>query len=125
MCPCQRAGVELPAIHIGGDEVPHGAWGGTPSVNRYREEHGTVGKRPDGAFNLTSEGFGERKDFSDHEMHGVFNQRVSDMLKEKGVKIAGWQEVVCDRPDSYDQAVAPNTYAVNSWTQSLSTPNAP
>ena len=121
----QRAGVELPAIHIGGDEVPHGAWGGTPSVNRYREEHGTVGKRPDGAFNLTSEGFGERKDFSDHEMHGVFNQRVSDMLKEKGVKIAGWQEVVCDRPESYDQAVAPNTYAVNSWTQSLSTPNAP
>ena len=120
-----EAGVELPAIHIGGDEVPRGAWGGTPSVNRYREEQGTTGKRPNGAFNLTSEGYGVRNDFSDHEMHGVFNQRISDMLKEKGVKISGWQEVVCDRPASYDEAVAPNTYSVNSWTQSLSTPNAP
>lgn len=99
-----RAEVELPAIHIGGDEVPHGAWGGTPSVIKYKEENGIA---------------------NDHDMHAVFNQRASDYLKSKGVKVSGWQEVVCGRTDDYDKAVAPNAYSVNSWTQSLTTPDAP
>lgn len=99
-----EAGVELPAIHIGGDEVPPGSWSGTPSVIRYKEDNGVA---------------------NDHEMHAVFNRRVSDYLKSKGVKVSGWQEVVCWRPDEYNNAVAPNAYSVNSWTQSLSTPDAP
>ena len=99
-----EAGVELPAIHIGGDEVPRGAWGGTPSVIKYKEDHGIA---------------------NDHDMHAVFNQRASDYLKSKGVKVSGWQEVVCGRTDDYNAAVAPNAYSVNSWTQSLTTPDAP
>ncbi|MDE5595452.1 MAG: family 20 glycosylhydrolase [Muribaculaceae bacterium] len=99
-----EAGVELPAIHIGGDEVPRGAWGGTPSVIKYKEEHGIA---------------------NDHDMHAVFNRRASDYLKSKGVKVSGWQEVVCGRTDDYNNAVAPNAYSVNSWTQSLTTPDAP
>lgn len=99
-----RAGVELPAIHIGGDEVPHGAWGGAPSVNKYKEENGVA---------------------SDHDMHAVFNRRLSDYLASRGVKMSGWQEVVCGRAADYNGAVATNTYSVNSWTQSLSSPDAP
>lgn len=99
-----EAGVELPAIHIGGDEVPHGSWSGTPSVIKYKEEHGIA---------------------NDHDMHAVFNRRASDYLKSKGVKVSGWQEVVCGRTDDYNNAVAPNAYSVNSWTQSLTTPDAP
>lgn len=99
-----RAEVELPAIHIGGDEVPHGAWGGAPSVIKYKEENGIA---------------------NDHDMHAVFNRRVSDYLASKGVKVSGWQEVVCGRTDDYNKAVASNAYSVNSWTQSLSTPDAP
>lgn len=99
-----EAGVELPAIHIGGDEVPRGAWGGAPSVIKYKEEHGIA---------------------NDHDMHAVFNRRASDYLKSKGVKVSGWQEVVCGRTNDYNNAVAPNAYSVNSWTQSLTTPDAP
>ena len=99
-----RAGVELPAIHIGGDEVPRGAWGGAPSVIKYKEENGVA---------------------NDHDMHAVFNKRVSDYLASKGVKVSGWQEVACGRSDDYNKAVAPNAYSVNSWTQSLTTPDAP
>lgn len=99
-----EAGVELPAIHIGGDEVPHGAWGGAPSVIKYKAEHGIA---------------------NDHDMHAVFNRRVSDYLASKGVKVSGWQEVVCGRSDDYNKAVADNAYSVNSWTQSLTTPDAP
>lgn len=99
-----RAGVELPAIHIGGDEVPPGAWSGTPSVIKYKQDNGIV---------------------SDHDMHAVFNRRASDYLASKGVKVSGWQEVVCGRSEDYNGAVAPNAYSVNSWTPSLSTPDAP
>ena len=100
----ERAGVELPAIHIGGDEVPHGSWGGAPSVIKYKEENGIA---------------------NDHDMHAVFNRRVSDYLASKGVKVSGWQEVVCGRTDDYNKAVSSNAYSVNSWTQSLTTPDAP
>lgn len=99
-----EAGVELPAIHIGGDEVPHGAWGGAPSVADFKQANSVA---------------------NDHDMHGYFNRRLSDYLASKGVKVSGWQEVVCTRPDDYNNAVAPNTYSVNSWTQSLTTPDAP
>lgn len=99
-----EAGVELPAIHIGGDEVPHGAWGQAPSVVDFKEANGIA---------------------NDHDMHAVFNSRLCDYLASKGVKISGWQEVVCGRTDDYNSAVAPNTYSVNSWTQSLTTPDAP
>ena len=51
-----EADVPLEAIHIGGDEVPSGAWNGRP-------------------------------------LHSVFLGRVADMAKERGVKIAGWQEI--------------------------------
>lgn len=100
----KRAGVELPAIHIGGDEVPHGAWGGAPSVIKYKEENGIA---------------------NDHDMHAVFNRRLSDYLASKGVKVSGWQEVVCGRTDDYNKAVAANSYSVNSWTQSSPAPTAP
>lgn len=99
-----KAEVELPAIHIGGDEVPWGAWSGTPSVIKYKAENNIA---------------------NDHDMHGVFNRRVSDYLKSKGVKVSGWQEVVCFRNGEYNDAVAPNTYSVNSWTQSMTSPDAP
>ena len=52
----ERAGVPLVAIHIGGDEVPHGAWQGK-------------------------------------DLHQQYLRRVAELALEKGVKIAGWQEL--------------------------------
>ena len=56
------AGTPLEAIHIGGDEVPSGAWYGRP-------------------------------------LHATFLGRVADIAKDRGVKIAGWQEIAsCTEP---------------------------
>ena len=52
----ERAGVPLVAIHIGGDEVPRGAWQGK-------------------------------------DLHQQYLRRVAELAVEKGVKIAGWQEL--------------------------------
>lgn len=52
----ERAGVPLVAIHIGGDEVPRGAWQGK-------------------------------------DLHQQYLRRVAELALEKGVKIAGWQEL--------------------------------
>ena len=35
-----EAGVPLPAIHVGGDEVAHGAWTGSPACKQIMEERG-------------------------------------------------------------------------------------
>ena len=56
------AGAPLEAIHIGGDEVPSGAWYCRP-------------------------------------LHATFLGRVADIAKDRGVKIAGWQEIAtCTEP---------------------------
>lgn len=92
-----EACVPLPAIHIGGDEVPHGAWTGSPACRKILEEAGT----------------------DDIEyLNDYFLNRVLDIAEERGVKIAGWQEVC--------QHIAPETFTrlrkslaeANLWTVS-------
>lgn len=89
-----EAGVELPAIHIGGDEVPRNAWGGSPAVKKLMKKHGMK---------------------SEKEVHAYFVKKVNDYLLDKGLKIAGWSEIGTGHSDAYDKAVAPNTYFINCW----------
>ncbi|MDE6207197.1 MAG: family 20 glycosylhydrolase [Muribaculaceae bacterium] len=91
----KEAGVELPAIHIGGDEVPRGAWSGSPAVKAFMEEKG-----------LTSE----------KEVHSYYVQRVADMYARKGVKISGWQEVALRHSPEFNEAVCPQMFSVNCWS---------
>jgi hexosaminidase len=66
-------------IHIGGDEVPKGAWANDPLISPncyaiYQEN------------NFTTQS----------DMQQYFNQKVSDILKKYGKKMAGWGEVIGD-----------------------------
>ena len=78
----REAGVPLPGIHIGGDEVPDGAWAGR-----------------------------DRKEVKD-----LFTKRMVSLARERGIKLAGWQEIV--------QGIHPETLAelkplllfVNAWS---------
>lgn len=72
-----KAGVPLPAIHIGGDEVPSGAWKGK-------------------------------------NLHDDFLVRVAHMAKDKGVKLAGWQEVT----SCGDETLREVLFANNVWNTS-------
>jgi hexosaminidase len=59
-------------VHVGGDEVPSQCWASNPGVQKYMK-----------ANNLTS--------FADLET--LFEQRLLDMLKKKGISYIVWQEI--------------------------------
>ena len=90
-----RAGVPLLAVNIGGDEVPQHAWDGSSSVQHLMKEKGMKDQR---------------------QVHAYFVERVVDIAKEKGIKIAGWEEIALKHSEEYDNNVLPMVEAVNSWT---------
>lgn len=68
----EEAGVPLNMIHVGGDEVPEGAWTESPVCDQYMEEHNI-----------------ERAS----DLFGHFFTRLESMLEERGLQMAGWEEV--------------------------------
>lgn len=90
----KEAGVPLLGIHIGGDEVPRGAWNGSPAVAALMEKEGLK---------------------NDKEIHAYFVKRIRDMYAAKGVLIGGWQEVALRHPDEYNKLVCPSVFMVNCW----------
>jgi hexosaminidase len=68
-----EAKVPLEIFHIGGDEVPKGAWTKSPLVD---------------SLMIT------RKDIKHFEnMHAYFTERACEIISKKGLKIAGWEEI--------------------------------
>ena len=68
----KEAGAELTTIHIGGDEVPSGAWLGDPTCQKLMQDNGWTDP-------------GMLKDY--------YISKVMDIAASRGLKIAGWQEV--------------------------------
>jgi len=95
-----EAGVPLPAIHIGGDEVAAGAWSGAPSVQRMMRR-----------LNLTEQ----------TQVHAEFVKRISRMLADKGITVNGWQEIGVGHNSDFDTLVAPTVGGLNFWTVTRST----
>ncbi len=73
----QDAGVPLKTIHVGGDEVPEGVWNGSPSCLDL----------------LTQLPQGNPKDI----LTQYFLTRLDNMLDERGIQLAGWEEVALIR----------------------------
>lgn len=91
----KKAGVELPGIHIGGDEVAEHAWDGSPAVNALRKREGMTTQK---------------------QVFAHFVRKVSELASQRGIKIGGWQEIALGNADEYDKAVQPTVMYVNSWT---------
>lgn len=68
----EEAGAPLNMIHVGGDEVPQGAWTESPICNQYMEEN-DIDRAED--------------------LFGHFFTRLESMLEERGLDMAGWEEV--------------------------------
>ncbi|MDR1782688.1 MAG: family 20 glycosylhydrolase [Dysgonamonadaceae bacterium] len=68
----QEAGLKLKIFHIGGDEVPRGAWEGSEICTAFMKEHKMTEIR-------------ELKDY--------FLEQVLPMLASRGIQPAGWEEV--------------------------------
>lgn len=91
----KEAGVPLEAIHIGGDEVPHNGWLGSPSVQKLMKEKG---------FDKES------------QVHAYFVENISNYLHKKGLKMNGWQEIAINNSDQFNRTVAPRVGGVNAWS---------
>lgn len=88
------AGLDMKAFHIGGDEVPEGAWDGAPSMPAFMAEHSLR---------------------SQHDVHGYFVERLSEMLARRGIKMCGWQEIATGYGDDFNAKVAPRSGYINAW----------
>ena len=90
----KEAGAPIPAIHVGGDEVPHGAWVGSEPCQKIMAERGW-----DNIELLKS----------------YYIENVLDIAESRGVKISGWQELVMDLEDHVYERMKKDLYSVNFW----------
>ena len=77
----QEAGVPLKAIHIGGDEVPNGAWAGRDR----------------------------------HEMKEAFINGMIGLAEERGILLAGWEDIVRDLEPATSERLKRSLYFINIW----------
>jgi hexosaminidase len=68
----QEAGLELKVIHMGGDELPKGAWEGSPSIQKLMKDENIA------TVNL---------------VWPYYVKRILEIADKKGIKVAGWEEL--------------------------------
>ncbi len=99
----QEAGAVMEIIHVGGDEVPAGAWTESPMIHDKMNQLPHIDKP--------------------QNMHAYFTERVLDILSTHGIKMAGWEEVALKadpsgrhvpNPDFADGRVIPYVWN-NLW----------
>ena len=100
----KEAGVPLDAIHIGGDEVPDGAWTESPACKALMEKEGI-------------------SDIS--ALKDYYIRNVVAIAQEKGVKLAGWQEVAQHLSPETFEALKKNLFFTNLWSVSGSKEELP
>lgn len=84
-----EAGVPLTTVHVGGDEVPSGAWEQSPICQQFIAESDRV----DGVEDLFT----------------YFLERMSALLAERDLVMAGWEEVaLTERHDDGESTTVPN-----------------
>ena len=89
-----EAGVPLEEIAIGGDEVAEGAWEGSPACIAAMKENG---------FTTTE------------QLRGEFIRKVNGMLRERGIRISGYNEMVEGLSDEVFEQVAQNCGRIWVW----------
>ena len=68
-----KAGVKLKNFHVGGDELPYGAWVGSPVCQEYVDSNSRVSFN-----NLVENAF----------------RRIITILNSKNIKVSGWEDVL-------------------------------
>ncbi len=91
----REAGVPLPYIHVGGDEVPRDPWAKSPAVKKLMADKGLS---------------------STHDVEEYYITRIADMVAAKGYRIGGWQESAMNHSEATDNALRGKFGAVNCWS---------
>ena len=91
----KEAGLKLEVVHLGGDEVPRGAWDNSPDVQALMQRE-----------NLKNQ----------HEVSEYYIKRISAMLEARKIRIEGWQEIALDHKPEFNAIMAPRVAGVNAWS---------
>lgn len=89
-----EAGVEMPMLHIGGDEVAEGCWAGSPICQKFLKDNGM-------------------KDV--HELKTYFVKRMVEICGKHNLKVCGWQEMPANVSRSYDSELQKHFGYTNCW----------
>lgn len=90
-----EAGVPLATIHIGGDEVPLGAWEGSPLCQNFMKEKGLK---------------------NTHSLFEYFNLQITNFLAEQDLKFNGWQEVALHNAEKTNKQLSSRAYGIHCWS---------
>ena len=90
-----EAGVELPFVHLGGDEVANDPWKRSPMVKKLMQEKGWT---------------------TTHQVEEYYITRMAEMVAAKGYKIGGWQEAAMNHSAATDALLKPAFAAVDCWS---------
>ena len=90
----EEAGAPLEQIHVGGDEVPEGAWKDSPACRKLMEENGW-----------------EDTDI----LYSYFIGRLAEIARSRNLKIAGWQEIASGVSDETFESIKDVLGTVNFW----------
>ena len=103
-----EAGFPLTEIHLGGDEVARGAWMGSPSCHRILEAAGfDVSRLAGGASSAQAE--------ARVILRSYFTNRILDLAKERGIKVAGWHELAGNLDDATRERLSGEAAWINYW----------
>ena len=90
----KEAGVALLGIHLGGDEVPEGAWDGSRSATA----------------------LGDKRDISGrHALQGEYVRNISRLMSERGIPLYGWQDICNGYDEEFHAEVSPTVGGVDCW----------
>ena len=90
----EEAEVPLTTIHLGGDEVPEGAWMGSPVCRTFMDENGMT---------------------SAHELSEYYITKMADYLQQHNLQFSGWQEVALGHPEATDRHLNQLAAGVYCW----------
>jgi len=91
----KEAGLKLDIVHLGGDEVPRGAYNDSPATQALMKRE-----------NLNNA----------HEVNEYYIARISDILFKRGILIEGWQEVALNHKPEWNAKMTKRFAGVNAWS---------
>ncbi len=116
----KEADAPISIFHVGGDEVPRGAWLGSPKTGEYVFAQ-RLAATPEAEYNLpclkNGEAFSAQVTAVDvANLKDSFLETIAAMLAEYGVQTAGWEEVAYRSGNPNPRFAGKNilTYAWNS-----------
>lgn len=89
----EEAGLKMTMFNTGGDEVPNGAWAGSPLCLELMKSLPDIN--------------------NPRELQGYFLEKTLEMLEKYNLKVTGWEEIVLNKDEQNNVAINPKFLGKN------------